>query len=116
MTDHAEPFIRGNDRLNRLLADPETARRVADIRVGMDAADAAHRHHLTTIRQAVHLAQVAIAEQLGATPAAASNLERGTLLTVLADQLTAAGASHIRISLTLDGQHIDYPITNAGDG
>lgn len=117
--DHssAEPFVRGNDRLNRALADPETARRVAVIRAGMDAADAEYRNHLATIRKAAHLTQVAIAERMGIKQAAVSSLERrdDMLLSTLANYLTAAGASNIRVSLTLDGQDIDYPVTTTSD-
>ncbi|WP_353649179.1 hypothetical protein ABLG96_20630 [Nakamurella sp. A5-74] len=51
-SDHstAEPFVRGNDRLNRMLADPETARRVAVIRAGMDAVDAESRKKMALTR------------------------------------------------------------------
>ena len=50
-----EKFVRGNDRLDRMLAEPDTAAAVTQIREGMDQMDRKYRMNLAAIRQAADL-------------------------------------------------------------
>lgn len=112
MSDKSDRFVRGNERLNRMLADPDTAQSVQTIRDEMAQADRDHRSSLAAIRRAVGLTQVDLAERMGVKQSAISGLERrpDVLLSTLAGYLVAAGGSNIRVMVTLNGADIEYPI------
>jgi len=112
MSDKNERFVRGNDRLKRMLADPDTAQRVQTIRDEMAQADQAHQSSLAAIRRAVGLTQVDLAERMGVKQSAISGLERrpDVLLSTLAGYLAAAGGTNIRVMVTLNGADIEYTI------
>jgi DNA-binding XRE family transcriptional regulator len=104
MTDDTAPqppgFVRGNDHLDRLLADPQLAADVDQARAEADDMDRAYAMNLAMIRKAAQLTQVEVAKRLGVGQAAVSRMEsRGDmLLSTLYDYLTVHGR---RIELDL---------------
>jgi len=105
-------FVRGNDKIARAMADPERAARVRQVRDQMDAADHAYGATLAAIRKAGSLTQEQIAERLGVTQGAVSQMERrpDMLLSTLRDYLVAAGAQRPRLLVTIDGADIDVAL------
>lgn len=105
-------FIRGNDKLNELLADPETAAAVADVQAGMAEMDRVYADTLAKVREASHLTQAQLASALGVSQAAVSQLEKrdDMLLSTLRGYLTAAGAENPRILVTVRGVEMEMAI------
>ncbi len=108
-----EKFKHGNARLARMLADPETRREVDKIRAAMDQADREYRIGLATVRQAVNLTQVEMAQRLGISQGAVSTLENrdDLLISTLANYLAAAGGSNARVLVTIAGHDVELPIS-----
>lgn len=109
-------FVRGNDHLNRLLADPETAKDVAAARAEIQEMDRAHAMSLAMIRKAGDLTQIEMASRLGIGQGAISKLENRSdmLLSTLYGYLTAAGVDAARIVVTMHGQEIDLDLASLG--
>ena len=114
----SEQFVRGNDRLDRMLADPDTRRRVDQIRSEMDQADREQKMNLAAIRLAADLTQVELAQRMGIKQSAVSGLEArdDMLLSTLANYLSAAGASNPRVVVTIGGHDVEYPLPTPGSG
>lgn len=110
MTD--SEFVRGNDKVARALQDPDRAGRVRAIRDQMRAADEAYGATLAAIRKAGSLTQEQIAERLGVTQGAVSQMERkpDMLLSTLRNYLIAVGAERPRLLVTIDGADIDVAL------
>ncbi len=107
-----ERFIRGNERLEQALQDPDTRARVDAIREEMDQADREYQVNLASIRSAANLTQTELAERMGLKQAAVSAVEHrdDLLLSTLANYLRAAGATDPRIVITTGGHDIEYPL------
>ncbi len=107
-----ERFVRGNERLNRALQDPDTRERVAAIRDEMDQADREYQVNLASIRSAANLTQAELADRVGLKQAAVSAVEHrdDLLLSTLANYLRATGATDPRIVVTAGGHDVEYPL------
>lgn len=108
-------YVRGNQRLANMLADPDTAERVETIRAEMSQADRAHAMGLATIRQAAQLTQTELATRMGIKQAAVSGLESrdDLLLSTLANYLAAAGATDVTITARLGSRTIEVALPAA---
>jgi len=116
MTDDDEEatFIRGTDRLQRMLSNPDTAERVAKVRDAMNAMDRAYAMNLAVVRSAANLTQTELARRLGVGQAAVSKVERQDdwLLSTLAAYIRAAGAQQAKIVVTVNGVDIEFDLTS----
>jgi hypothetical protein len=116
MTEDATPqpatFVRGNDHLDRLLADPRIAADVTKAEAEAEEMDRIHAMNLAMIRKAAQLTQVEVAKRLGVGQAAVSRMEnRGDmLLSTLYDYLTATGADAASIVVTVHGHRIELDL------
>ncbi len=112
MADKPARFVRGNERLERLLARPDIAAEVAAIEVEMDEMDRVYTENLAMIRRAGDLTQVQIAQKLGVGQGVVSRLERhhDMLLSTLADYLHATGAEQPRIVVVLNGMQVELDL------
>jgi DNA-binding XRE family transcriptional regulator len=119
MTDNTtQPaFERGNDRLDRLLSDPQIAAEVAHAHAGAEEMDRVYAMNLAMIRKAAQMTQVEVARKLGVGQGAVSRLEsRGDmLLSTLYDYLTATGAEAASIVVTVHGQKIELDLGRLHD-
>lgn len=111
-------FVRGNERLARMLADPDTAQRVEVIRVDMAQADRADAMGLAAIRRAAQLTQTEFAHRMGIKQSAVSGLEaRGDLLlSTLANYLAAAGATDVTITARMGERTVEVALGQLGEG
>ncbi|MGC4932198.1 helix-turn-helix domain-containing protein [Gordonia sp. DT30] len=105
-------FVRGNKRLEKMLAEPDTAQRVGVIRADMAQADRAHAMGLSAIRRAAQLTQTELAQRMGIKQAAVSGLEArdDLLLSTLANYLAAAGATDIAITARLGERIVEVSL------
>jgi len=116
MTEDPTPqpatFVRGNEHLDRLLADPQIAADVAQAHAEAEEMDRVHAMNLAMIRKAAQLTQVEVAKRLGVGQAAVSRMEnRGDmLLSTLYDYLTATGADAASIVVVVHGQRIELDL------
>ncbi|HET6739466.1 MAG TPA: helix-turn-helix transcriptional regulator [Kribbella sp.] len=110
-TDRAT-FVRGNQRLDQLLARPDVAAGVAEVEAEARELDRVHAENLAMIRRASDLTQVDVAEKLGVGQAVVSRLERRNdmLLSTLADYLHATGAQNPRIVAVLNGMEVELDL------
>ena len=111
----AEPrkaFVRGNARLNELLARPDIAAGVAEVQAEAREADRIYAENLAKIRRAGQLTQSDVAAKLGVGQGVVSRLERrdDMLLSTLADYLHATGAEQPRIVATLNGVEVELDL------
>lgn len=107
-----EKFIRGNDRLAKMLADPTTRAEVDAIVDEMDQVDRAYKMGLAAVRHAANLTQSELAQRMGIKQSALSGVENreDLLLSTLASYLEAAGAHDIRICAKLGDNEIEMPL------
>jgi DNA-binding transcriptional regulator YiaG len=105
-------FVRGNERLDKLLARPDIAAGVAEVEAEVREMDRVYAENLAMIRRASDLTQVEVAEKLGVGQAVVSRLERRSdmLLSTLADYLHATGAEHPRIVVILNGMEVELDL------
>jgi DNA-binding transcriptional regulator YiaG len=105
-------FVRGNERLDKLLARPDIAAGVAEVEAEAREMDRVYAENLAMIRRASDLTQVEVAEKLGVGQAVVSRLERRSdmLLSTLADYLHATGAEHPRIVVILNGMEVELDL------
>lgn len=99
-------FVSGDDRLARLLADPDLAAEVNQARDEIRQMDREHAMTLAMIRKAGDLTQHDIAHRLGIGQGRVSRMENteDMLLSTLFDYLYAAGAEDARIVVSLKGR------------
>jgi len=105
--------VRGNEHLDRLLADPQIAADVAQAHAEAEEMDRVYAMNLAMIRKAAQLTQVEVAKRLGVGQAAVSRMEnRGDmLLSTLYDYLTATGADADAASVVVvHGQRIELDL------
>jgi ribosome-binding protein aMBF1 (putative translation factor) len=105
-------FVRGNERLDKLLARPDIAAGVAEVEAEARELDRVYAENLAMIRRAGDLTQVEVAAKLGVGQAVVSRLERRSdmLLSTLADYLHATGAEHPRIVAVLNGMEVELDL------
>jgi ribosome-binding protein aMBF1 (putative translation factor) len=105
-------FVRGNKRLDELLARPDIAAGVGEVEAEARELDRIYAESLAMIRRAGDLTQVDVAEKLGVGQAVVSRLERRNdmLLSTLADYLHATGAVHPRIVAVLNGIEVELDL------
>ena len=103
-------FVRGNDRLSRMLAKPGMQEAVATRRARLRDADRAHAMGLAALRKAAELTQTELATALGISQAAVAKTEqREDLLSTLNAYIGAIGGqAHIVISF--NGEEIDLDL------
>lgn len=107
-----ESFVRGNPRLNRLLARPDIAAGVAVVESEAREMDRLYADNLAMIRNAGQQTQTEVAAKLGVGQAVVSRLERrdDMLLSTLADYLHATGAEQPRIVVILNGVEVELDL------
>ena len=107
-------FVRGNDRLERMLADPATAERVEAILTEGDELDRIYAMNLAMVRKAGELTQAEIAHRLGTDQGNVSRLERqeDMLLSTLASYLSATGAVDVAITMTVNGRRVELSLVD----
>jgi len=104
-------FVRGNDRLTRMLAKPGMQEAVATRRARLRDADRAHAMGLAALRKAAELTQTELATALGISQAAVAKTEQreDLLLSTLNAYIEALGGqAHIVISF--NGEEIDLDL------
>ncbi len=106
-------FVRGNERLDQLLADPQLAADVAAAHADAEEMDRVYAMNLAMIRKAAQMTQAEVARKLGVGQAVVSRLEhRGDmLLSTLYDYLMATGADGAGIVVTVHGQRIELDLS-----
>jgi transcriptional regulator with XRE-family HTH domain len=87
---------------------------VEQVRTELGEADRIHAENLATIRQAAKLIQRALADAMGVNQSEVSRIESRSdlLLSTLAGYLTAAGADHPRVVLTLNGRDVELDLNS----
>ena len=105
-------FVRGNDRLNRLLSDPGRAERVAAIEAEAADVERAYKMNLATVRRASELTQADLAARLGVNQTSVSRTEArdDLLLSTLLAYLNAAGVTDVAITGTVAGRRIEIDL------
>lgn len=91
-------FVSGNDRLARLLSDPDLRARVDTIVDEMHRIDAVHLEAVRLLRKAL-------------IAASADRAEPVDILEALRRHLTEAGARDVGITLTLSDHEVTVPLT-----
>ncbi len=112
-TTRQEPvFVRGNEHLDRLLADPGIAADVAPANAEAEEMDRVYAMNLAMIRKAAQMTQVEVARKFGVGQAAVSRLENRSdmLLSTLYDYLTATGAETASIVVIVRGHRIELDL------
>ena len=105
-------FVRGNERLDELLADPQLAADVAAAHADAEEMDRVYAMNLAMIRKAAQMTQVEVARKLGVGQGVVSRLEHrdDMLLSTLYDYLMATGADGAGIVVTVHGQLIELDL------
>ena len=105
-------FERGNEHLDRLLADPQISADVAQAHAEAGEMDRVYAMNLAMIRKAAQMTQVEVARKLGVGQGAISRLEKrgDMLLSTLYDYLTATGADSAGIVVTIHGYKIELDL------
>ncbi|WP_449062538.1 helix-turn-helix domain-containing protein [Planomonospora algeriensis] len=112
MTEPERTFVRGNDHLDRLLADPDIAAEVAKAHEAAEEMDRVYAMNLAMIRKAGQMTQVEVARKLGVGQGVVSRLENRNdmLLSTLFDYLVATGAEGASIVVTVHGRRIELDL------
>lgn len=115
---HKTKFVRGDERLKKMLQDPETGQKVAAIRNEMSEMDRIYAANIALVRSAANLTQAELASRLGVGQAAVSKIERQRdwLLSTFAAYIRAAGAEQARIVVTISGEEIEFDLNRLVDG
>src|SRR5580700_1157270 len=110
-------FVRGNDRLDELLADPQLAADVADAQADAEEMDRVYAMNLAMIRKAAQMTQVEVARKLGVGQGVVSRLEHrdDMLLSTLYDYLMATGAEGAGIVVIVHGHRIELDLGRIRD-
>jgi DNA-binding transcriptional regulator YiaG len=105
-------FVRGNERLDRLLADPQLAADVADAHADAEEMDRVYAMNLAMIRKAAQMTQVEVARKLGVGQGVVSRPEHrdDMLLSTLYDYLMATGADGAGIVVIVHGHRIELDL------
>ena len=107
-----EKFIRGSDRLAKMLIDPQIRAEVDAVVDEMEQDDRAYRIGLAAVRQAASLTQVELARRMGIKQSALSGLENrdDLLLSTLANYLDAVGARDVKITARIGDRAVEMPL------
>ncbi|WP_454162283.1 hypothetical protein [Gordonia iterans] len=97
--DRAVEFVSGNERLARILSDPERRAQVDAITAEMDQIDRRYRNAVQALNGAV-----AATEATAGTPAVTE------VLRALQRHLTAAGAHEVGVTLTFSDHEVTVPV------
>jgi len=110
-------FVRGNARLDQLLADPGIAADVAAARADAEEMDRIYAMNLAMIRKAAQMTQAEVARKLGVGQGVISRLEHrdDMLLSTLREYLMATGAESAAIVVIVHGQRIEIDLTDLSD-
>jgi DNA-binding transcriptional regulator YiaG len=110
-------FVRGNARIDRLLADPQLAADVASAHADADEMDRIYAMNLAMIRKAAQMTQVDVARKLGIGQGVVSRLEHrdDMLLSTLHDYLMATGAERAAIVVIVHGHRIELDLSHLRD-
>ena len=110
-------FVRGNARIDRLLADPQLAADVASAHADADEMDRIYAMNLAMIRKAAQMTQVEVARKLGIGQGVVSRLEHrdDMLLSTLHDYLMATGAESAAIVVIVHGHRIELDLSHLRD-
>ena len=105
-------FVRGNERLDELLADPQLAAGVAAAHADAEEMDRVYAMNLAMIRKAAQMTQVDVARKLGVGQGVVSRLEHrdDMLLSTLYDYLMATGADSAGIVVTVHGRRVELDL------
>lgn len=105
-------FMRGNDTIDRLAADPLIADDLTAADAQVEEMDRIYAMNLAMIRKAAQMTQVEVARKLGVGQGVVSRLERRSdmLLSTLYDYLTATGADAASIVVTVHGQRVELDL------
>jgi DNA-binding transcriptional regulator YiaG len=106
-------FVRGNERLDQLLADPQLAADVAAAHADAEEMDRVNAMNLAMIRKAAQMTQVEVARKLGVGQGVVSRLEHrdDMLLSTLYDYLMATGAEGASIVVVVHGRRIELDLS-----
>lgn len=101
-------FVRLNDRIDALAADPLIADEVQKYRDERETVNRIHAQGLADIRKASNLTQKQVAAALDTDQGTVSRIERrdDLLLSTLRQYLAATGAEHPKIVIEKDGVEI----------
>ena len=104
-------FVRGNDRLARMLARPGMQDAISAQRAKMHDADRAHAMGLAALRKAAELTQTELAQALGVSQAAVAKTEQreDLLLSTLNAYIEALGGQ-AHIVITFNGEEVDLDL------
>jgi DNA-binding transcriptional regulator YiaG len=104
-------FVRGNERLSRMLAKPGMQEAVAARRAKMRDTDRAHAMGLAALRKAAELTQTELAQTLGVSQAAVAKTEQreDLLLSTLNAYIEALGGQ-AHIVITFNGEEIELDL------
>jgi DNA-binding XRE family transcriptional regulator len=109
----AEPsgpvFVRGNEKIDAMLARPEIAAEVEQVRRTDDDMNRLYAMNLAMVRKAAHLTQVEMAKRIGIPQGNVSRLENSDdmLLSTLAAYLQATGATDVAITMSVGGKRVE---------
>ena len=105
-------FVRGNERSDQLLADPQLAADVAAAHADAEEMDRVYAMNLAMIRKAAQMTQVEVARKLGVGQGVVSRLEHrdDMLLSTLYDYLMATGAEGAGIVVIVHGHRIELDL------
>ena len=116
MTEDATPqpatFVRGNEHLDRLLADPQIAADVAQAHAEAEEMDRVYAMNLAMIRKAAQMTQVEVARSSASArpPSPGWRTAEDMLLSTLYDYLTATGADAASIVVIVHGHRIELDL------
>jgi hypothetical protein len=105
-------FVRGNNIIDGLAADPFIADDITAADRGVEEMDRIYAMNLAMIRKAAQMTQVEVARKLGVGQGLVSRLERRSdmLLSTLYDYLTATGADSASIVVTVHGRRVELDL------
>jgi transcriptional regulator len=105
-------YVRGNDRVDRMLQRPGTAEAVAELEEQADTLDRVYAMSLAMVREAGKRTQADVAREMHTTQGGVSQIENrdDMLLSTLRNYLTATGAENPRILVTVNGQDVALDI------
>jgi len=105
-------FHNGNARLREALSDPEVAASIAKLDAEAAEMNRIYADTLAAVREVGELTQTEMAERLGVTQGAVSQLEKrdDMLVSTLRSYLAAAGAENPRLVVTIKGVEMEMSV------